>query len=642
MEFKTTIRLLVVACLLGAVIWLAENRLESTDAWKARQTQLLPFSVADSDDLFLERGDFKIHCVFADGGWHIRAPIRARADQGQVERILSILAASPREDVVPLSSLADRGVRLVDYGLTEPHARIRVGNRLRRDEILVGHDAPLGDSLYVMLRSTDEIIATWKQLVDIVPATVDELRDRTVLHGDAGLTTRLEIQRKGAAFIKLARTEKGWFIQQPIVARAAAARVMALLDALYAARVMTFEWDAPSDREDAGDAPVIEEAAAKIEAYHLAPDEAEVRIAVRMEGDELGKELLLGRSAGPGSGQVYAKITDIDSIFTVPRLLMGLLTPGIEALRDRDLFAFSPEEIGYVYLEAGGNKLVLTRNEKSGWRIREPVQWKADDKVVRSMLQAMSRTRVESFVDETPTNLAAFGLDSPSSIVQFLPTAPEPVIPPGGAVDPGPADGAMPCCLMVGDPTGDETVYAMFRDAPSVYLVSRQILEALGPDPVDPLAYRDRTMLAVRPESIRHIRLARGDVEQTVARDEKGEWVTEPPGGVVHPVVIDDILFAAANLRALRTEAHNPENLAPYGLDDSELVLTLGLAGDEGIRKSLVMGFRSRTDGIFAMIKGSDVVFVLPSVVVDLLVRDLAEPTRPELPGDSPAAVETP
>lgn len=630
MEFKTTIRLLVVACLLGAVIWLAENRLESTDERRVRHTQLLPFPVSASDELYLERGDFKIHCVFADGGWYVRSPIRSRADQGQVDRILSVLAASPREDVVPLGSLADRGVRLEDYGLTEPRVRIRVGNRLMKDEILVGHDAPLGDSLYVMLRSTDEIIATWKRLADIVPETVDQLRDRTVLHGDAGLTTRLEIQSKGSAFIQLARTEKGWFIQQPIVARAAAARVMALLDSLYAARVMAFVWDAPSDNEVAGDTPVIEEAA-KVETYRLAPDQAEVRIAVRMEGDELGRELLLGKSVGPGSGQVYAKITDVDSIFTVPRLLMNLLTPGIEALRDRDLFAFSPEEIGYVYLEAGGKKLILTRNATSGWGIREPVQWKADDTVVRSMLQAVSRARVEDFVDETPTNLAAFGLDSPSTIVQFLPSAPEPAtgigFPPDRAADPGPLEEAMPCCLMVGDPAADaEAVYAMFHGAPSVYLVSRQILEALGPDPVDPLAYRDRTMLAVRPEKIRRIRLARGDAGQTVARKENGEWVTEPPGGVVKPAVIDDILFAAANLRALRTEAHNPESLAPYGLDDSELVLELGLAGDEGIRKFLVMGFRSRTDGIFAMIKGSDVVFVLPGAVADLLVRDLAEP----------------
>ncbi|NQT93129.1 MAG: DUF4340 domain-containing protein, partial [Lentisphaerae bacterium] len=564
------------------------------------------------------------------------SPIRARADQGQIDRILSVLAASPREDVVPLSSLADRGVGLKDYGLTKPRVRIRVGTRLRKEEILVGYDAPLGDSLYVMLRSTDEIIATWKQLADIVPVSVEQIRDRTVLHGDAGLTTRLEIQRKGAAFVQLARTEKGWFIQQPIVARAAAARVMALLDAVYAARVMDFVWDAPTDNGASG-AAAIEEAAAKIEAYHLAPDEAEVRISLRMEGDELGKELLLGKSMGEGADRVYAKFTDVDSIFTVRQPLMDLLTPEIEVLRDRDLFAFAPEEIGYVYLEAGGNKLVLTLDSRSGWRIREPVQWKADDKVVRSMLQAVSRARVESFMDETLSELADLGLDRPSVIAQFLPEDPgtEPAPLRTGNGDPGQPEEDMRCCLMVGNRVADAgTAYAKFRDAPSVYIVSQQILNDLGSDPVDPLAYRDRTMLTVQPENVRRIRLVRGGAEQTVVRDESGVWVTDPPGGVVLAGVVDDILFDAANLRALRTEAYNPENLSPYGLDHPDLVLTLGLAGEEGIRKSLLMGFRSRTDGIFAMIKGSDVVFVLPGAVVDSLVRDLAEPARPERLGD--------
>jgi hypothetical protein len=97
--------------------------------------------------------------------------------------------------------------------------------------------------------------------------------------------------------------------------------------------------------------------------------------------------------------------------------------------------------------------------------------------------------------------------------------------------------------------------------------------------------------------------------------------------------VVKDVLFHIANLRSIRIESHNPESLAPFGLDQSAVRLTLGLSGDGGIQKTVIMGFRSRTDGIYAMVQGQDVVFVLEKGLADLLSRDLVVP---------PAAKDTP
>jgi hypothetical protein len=84
-----------------------------------------------------------------------------------------------------------------------------------------------------------------------------------------------------------------------------------------------------------------------------------------------------------------------------------------------------------------------------------------------------------------------------------------------------------------------------------------------------------------------------------------------------------------ANLRALRIEYHGAENLEAFGLDKDATVLVVSLSGGEGIQKSLHMGFLSRTDGVYAMVQGQDLVFVLDKGQVERLSADLVKPPRP-------------
>jgi hypothetical protein len=110
-------------------------------------------------------------------------------------------------------------------------------------------------------------------------------------------------------------------------------------------------------------------------------------------------------------------------------------------------------------------------------------------------------------------------------------------------------------------------------------------------------------------------------------RTESGEWgAAGAATQAVNQAVLDDVLALASNLRALRIECHNPRHLESYGLDRTGTTLSFSLSGKEGIQRTLILGFRARMDGVFAMIQGQDVVFVLTNSVAELLTRDLSRP----------------
>lgn len=171
--------------------------------------------------------------------------------------------------------------------------------------------------------------------------------------------------------------------------------------------------------------------------------------------------------------------------------------------------------------------------------------------------------------------------------------------------------------LWIGTPlAGKETVFMKFEDEFPVFEVSTTMINGFGADPTDPLVYRDLTMLALPPANIKRISLLKDRKEQTIARDESWAWVPVVPAtNQVNQKAVENILSIVSNMRALRIESHNLENLAAFGLDRSEVTLTFGLIGEKEIQKSLILGFRSKTDGIYAIVHGQDVVFVLEKVL---------------------------
>jgi len=637
MKFKTTSRLFLVVCVLGGLIWLLETRFESTDKQKEHGTSLVHMAVEDANYLMIERNDFRTDCVKRDGVWFLTRPLRARAAEGEIERVLGVIEALPRNEVVTLRQRLERKLIIHDYGLAQPRARFIIGNSLGRKEILLGHDSPIGDQLYVKFAFEEEVLATSRSLLEAIPETVESLRDRTILHGNANRTSRLEIKRRGEGFIQLAHVSGQWIIRQPISARADSLKVTRMLDSLYALEVRDFVWDPPlRPRGQTPTAVEQEYPTARLDQYDLAPDEATARVTVWIKGDRVGKEIILGKEVSEGGNGIFAKRRDAGSIYSTDKEILDAFAVTANGLRDRNILSLDPQDIRYVCILNGDRKLVLNRTEDAGWTIVEPMQWKADDQVVVELIGMLTRMQADSFIDGPHTNLASLGLHPPAHAIVLSQDFPsnevngEPVaadIP--GSADRVPTD--LPGALLFGSPIdGGTSRFVKFANDDCMFRISGRAAEQIEEYSIDPLVYRHRTMLAVPSKSINRISLTKNSSEQTLERVESGTWTAVVPAtNLVNRQAVQNVLFVAANMRALRIERYEPGNAAPYGLDRPEVTLTLGLCGEGGIQKSIILGSDTESDGTYAMVQGQDVVFVLDRETARRLTTDLTQAPSP-------------
>lgn len=595
MRLRTTLVLLVVVLLLGGVIVLFERRTDSTRERREQARRALQVTPEKVTYLRFEVTNLVAECAREDEQWMIVQPVRARADAGEMDRILTGLEELPRGEVITAAEQKERGLSPPAYGLDQPRARVTYGNNLRRRTLLVGRDAVLGGAVYIKDTESEDIVAAGTNLLAILPLTASDLRDRTLLPGSGPQVERLEIARPDG-FIKLARTERvRWQIQQPVVGRASPIVVQNILEALFSLEVRDFVADEGAD-------PV---------AYGL--DDPPFRVSV-WSGDPAAETTLLFGDTTEAGG-VYVKRKSADPVYVVGTNILGVLRMSADEVREHRLLGVSSYDISYVRAEEGERAIEL-RKEGQRWKITEPKQWDADAQQVRRLLNAWVNASIIAFVDDGVTNLAALGFESPARTLLFARAAPgQP--PPAREVAGGDPEAKVLVSAAAREP-GRLLVKLEKEDTP--YEILAVVQDSLS---FDPLFYRDREVLSLDPAQVTRITLVRGKQEQAVERAVGDVFLPATNTvGSVDQERVRDLLMTVSHLRVAGWVADDPDSLSKYGLDAPRGSLTLGLKEASGVGRTILFG-RKADQGVYAMLRGQDVVFVLDAEAADVLQGDL-------------------
>jgi len=320
--------------------------------------------------------------------------------------------------------------------------------------------------------------------------------------------------KKAADTIVIEKQDAGWVITAPVTAPAEQGSVDRMLDSLAE---LKYERDIGA-QSDLGP-------------FGLAEPETEVEIA----GGGIFGSILLGTSTPDGS-KLYVKLSEKEPVYTVDNSFRGRLDKTLFDLRDKKVVDFSIPDVTGVKLFRNGQTFVFEKSADGDWAMTSPAEHNADAGKIRRLLDSIRFARVKKFVEEDATDLAEFGLESPSALVKLEFADKTTSVAFGDRSDP--------------DDSGN--VYARRNEERQVLELGAVIMDNLSDD-VD--EWRDRTLLAFERNDVARLRILSPDGNITVARsaEDTEEWVlTEPETADADRDEVQSLLSYLSSTKAAR------------------------------------------------------------------------------------------
>ena len=406
MKSKASLCAFIALCLLGVVAWLIEHRFRSTDEQAQQASTLLQMMPDNITFLSMTRGGFHVECIKKSERWFLRTPLDAPVADGRIETILRLLATVPKGDVISLAEIGDKDLTPDDYGLKKPRARFVFGDDHSRQELLVGSDASLGDTLYVTVQGSEEIVTIFRGLVDLIPKHGDDLRDRGIFSITAEKVGYACFQKDGNRLV-LSKGDSGWVITDPVQCKADDQIMGALIQKITALRVTSFINEPVTNVTGIGLDPPVH-------AVHL----AEAANDIEATGPN---RLLIGQLRN-GAETVFAKYGKARfacelSLSSVRAFVADMTNPLEYA--SRTILEIPEESIYQVAVLKNGRKQVVARGESAEWTSVLPVDREADPETIRDVLMFAEDLRALRVEALDPKDLSVYGLDNPGSVLSL-------------------------------------------------------------------------------------------------------------------------------------------------------------------------------------------------------------------------------
>jgi len=167
-------------------------------------------------------------------------------------------------------------------------------------------------------------------------------------------------------------------------------------------------------------------------------------------------------------------------------------------------------QVATLELQKKGSPPVTLAKDKAKWAITSPEAYPADQDASTSLVSSLSGVTADSVIDDSPTDLAKYGLTDPSLVV----TAHEK----NGKTDK----------LIFGDdvPTGN-SVYAQVGGDKKVYLVSTSLKSSFNKDLND---LRDKRLMAFDATQVSRVELVSPKSDIEFGKVNQSDWQIVKPG----------------------------------------------------------------------------------------------------------------
>ncbi|MCR4298260.1 MAG: DUF4340 domain-containing protein [Gallionella sp.] len=194
--------------------------------------------------------------------------------------------------------------------------------------------------------------------------------------------------------IKVAREKDGWQLVQPLSVKGDTKAIEKLLT-----NVVT-------SRKDA----VLFEKVEHAKLVELGLGDPEVEMGLKSASGEV---VIVFGERGPTNNVAYAMFKGMPEVYRVHSDLKKEVSQDVYALRDKTILDFDPAKMRRLEIVKKGMSRVVIVQSESKWNMLEPTTGMASMAKVLEYLYAIKNGEIKAFADESPADLAPYGLSSP-------------------------------------------------------------------------------------------------------------------------------------------------------------------------------------------------------------------------------------
>ena len=572
-------------------------------AWRPLMVWQVPADAVTAIEV--KRGGDQIRAARSDGQWKLTEPAAAPASAESVDAVVRALATLRAERYETHSA-----GNVAQYGLDRPALRATIAAQGRDHSLLIGATvAGSAGRRYAKTADSDAVFVVPDSLLAAVDRPTLDWVDRRLLTVDVARVVEIS----GASVDEqwtLKPASNGWTIaslKPPLPAdRAVVDALLRSLAEVQAKRVVAFS------------SPVM------LERYGLDRPATTVTVVTGSapSGAEPLTQTLTVSAIQDDAGVAYARVGGSAAIGEVAAALARQWIRSDLDFADRNLINVDPARVIGLG-RRGGTDLELARSA-DGWTMTRPPDSAVDQRAIEQLIGQLARLRVARVIDLNASNLAKYGLDSPTVVTLRLRAEP-------GAANEIVIAIGRPVAARYNEPEGAR--YVRVDGSPVIGILPASLSKFLT---AEPFAFRDRTL--ARFDDADRAVVERASRRCVFVKQDGGWRMTEPLAAEAEQSELDALVGAASRLRADEFVADRPTDLRKFGLDAPEARWRF-IARDRDVLDLLVGVAESDGDRRFAKLAGRDVVFLLDP---ELSKRLVAEYRRRSLwPAADPEQIET-
>ena len=590
--------LFVLLIVVTTATWM-EYRYMPSSAFVKIPSTILP-GTKDAEAFYVRTTNSSVRCSKAGGKWEIIEPSRQRADANRIDFVLATISRASLHDRVTLNQRKSRELGLDDYGLVSPRASIVLSGPGGEKELRIGGDAPGGNHVFVMTSESTDIFTADRIILDILPASAEDFRDRALLPAHASEISGIEIRLPGKGIVQLERTPNGWRMKKPMDIRASPAAVSALVSSIANASIEEFVWSPPDSAESKR--LLMDEAGA---AYGISPGESILSATVKYNDERDSADFIFGKAAPGAPGRVYVASSTEFNIVVVGQSILDALKLDADALREHRVFPIRPGEVASISMQSIKGAFAMRWDQKTAlWSIFRPAILPTDQQAAAALVDELLNIEDKSAVQLSESEALPAG--TPETIKLEILTKTQ-------------SEAVSAYISFVRDAYGEKIALDIIlpdKKRRHTVDVAQNGEEFLSPSWF--ASIRDKTIVAIPPASISSITKTSEDGSSTLLRNSEGEWHSAKPLAD-NAEAVNAWVAALTNIEASRIETLFTPNTSSYGLSPAAAEISITTDSPEKPVVILMLGNKLPDGSAYVQVKGDDSIFVAPPEAVSAI-----------------------